>query len=230
MKKMVVSILVSVMMVPLWGCQGSETSDITDSDLDLSETESAQDPDSQSEVYEIGDTGETFINNANVFASTDTISIEGFSFSGFSSAASKSLPQGVDKDEVIYFSESVDDAGNILDDHTYLFGTVTISNDLDETQDIYLNSCRFVVLDGENKIIANSGELRHRSAGDSEMITRDFAKASLAAHESKEFTVGYIMDDSEMETGDLFFIADSTIYGEQIDAPGYEHYKVYRVD
>ena len=101
------------------------------------------------------------------------------------------------------FWEEMDDTGHLLSLHSLVFLSIAIENQNDYEVDYRLNSCRLKTIDEDDKRIEES-ELRFCDQGDGDR-NPDFYLHSLAPHETREFILGYVFQDKNLQDANLLF-------------------------
>jgi hypothetical protein len=154
------------------------------------------------------------VNPANIYESSSSVVSDGFIYSGLKLVAkSSALPAGVSADDIYYSNETVGADGQLSTGNKYYFVSITITNESNEANELYLDSSFIAVLDSDNNEVARSEELRYAASEGqkpNDHSKKDFARAVLSANESRTFTLGYIMSDADVSKGETIFVVGST--------------------
>ncbi len=157
------------------------------------------------------------INKTFVYDKSKTIEKNGLRYSNFSFYKGKTLPESVKKNEFEYFNEcKIDENGKILDDKSYLFITMDVTNNDDKTRNLcwYLSINLLEDNDDSYKISPfdesnPSGEVRYRSGKrDFEDEKMDYVSV-IKPGETLNITSGFLMSDSNVNSDMLCFAPES---------------------
>lgn len=166
------------------------------------------------------------INGASVYQPTEEIKVDNIVFRDFQVLYSgKELPAGVPKEEFIYFDEKAADNGALIDNNSYIFINITVENKSETPEELYLSFGTFAKVNSKNDIIEKTNEVRYRSDYKSEDATRkDYYRCELGANESHTYKVGYVITDSMLQSGSLFFQINKD--GDGVNTKDYKYYEV----
>ncbi|SHJ60854.1 hypothetical protein [Parasporobacterium paucivorans] len=165
------------------------------------------------------------INNSNIYSPNEEINIDGIVFSNIEISATKAIPSGISKEEIINFGEKTDEYGSLVEKQTYAFVDLTISNTTQDYIDLYLSGGYLGVLNSENEISDSSVELRYRSNYFSDdPYRKDYYLYRMGPDESKTIKLGYIVSDQLLNSENLNFIINKDGFG-----PGYDQLKAFKL-
>lgn len=110
-------------------------------------------------------------------------------------------------DHFAIFRETVDSEGRLTSEHSYVFIKIKIENQSDEERDYRLGSCWLSTID-QNNIKKQECELRFCDQGTT-VQDPDFFKQHFAPHETREFVLGYVFKDINLQDSDLLFVINN---------------------
>lgn len=213
MKKICVFCVLGLLL--LSGCNKEEPSERVlkneENHLDFSadrENLEKKNNDSEDSIVEMGDKDKYLftLNEANIYEPQESIDIDGIVFSDIKINICKELPEEINKNEIIYFDEQIDENGKLIGNNTYIFADVTIQNTCDSKQEIYLSCGKFSLINNQNNIIEFSNELRYRDFYEPDKDTgKDYYRSEFEAGETLRIKLGYIVDEEFVKQDNLLY-------------------------
>lgn len=131
------------------------------------------------------------------------------------------------QDAFHFWGESLDDAGNLTEDESYLFITVTCKNFSGSQQEVLLNSNGFVVMDEAGRLFETGSEARYISKKQDGNDSPDkiFHYVLKDGEETGLIELGYIIEDSFVSGYDSLYYCVG-IQGSQLGNPDNRYIKV----
>ena len=153
------------------------------------------------------------INKDNLVNKDEVITNGTLEFKDFSFVKTKILPENVDMEDFRYFDEcKINSDGDILDDSSYLFVTMTVSN---LTNKELLDICwdfKITLIDeyetfyyprSTESIDTISDEVRYNSLNKGHSDRKDYFFNDLKANETVSITTGFLFKDLEIDDPNL---------------------------
>lgn len=135
------------------------------------------------------------------------------------------------KDDFHYWGESMDDAGNLTGDKSYLFITVSCKNSSGSQQEVLLNTNGFVVMDEAGELFETGSEARYISKKQDGNDSPDkiFHYLLEDGEETGLIEIGYIIADNFVSGYDSLYYCVG-IQGSQLGNPDNRYIKVDKAD
>ena len=151
------------------------------------------------------------VRNTNILNKNEVATQSNYSFGNIKIYKSKALPEGVSKENFIYFSEGniIDEHGTLISPTSYLFITIDVTNNSLNDGTFSWNSCTLNIIDENNQIDSiyydlSSWEARYRSGKDS-ISSKDYFHQTIKSGETITSTIGYIIEDKWIDSKQLYF-------------------------
>lgn len=131
------------------------------------------------------------------------------------------------QDAFHFWGESLDDAGNLTGDESYLFITVSCKNSSGSQQEVLLNSNGFVVMDEAGRLFETGSEARYISKKQegNDSLDKIFHYVLKDGEETGLIEIGYIIEDSFVSGYDSLYYCVG-IQGSQLGNPDNRYIKV----
>lgn len=159
------------------------------------------------------------VKKGNIYSVNDRIEQEGFLYENLDIYKGKELPEGVTVNDFQYFDfgDHTDSQGHLLDNSTYLFLSMDVTNISKEKIYFTWNTSSFVCVDESEYILGietvTAWEARYQSNG-TFIGDRSYFHAELNSNETVRITIGYVIDDEWINSKRLYFCPDNGRTGE----------------
>ncbi len=122
---------------------------------------------------------------------------------------SSNLPDGITKDQILYFSEKTDEKGTLLN-KKYICVDLLVKNNCDKNIRYMADYGNFVEMNSMGKVIDSCSEVRYQSYYDpATQGIKDGSKIYFEPYEEKLVKIIYISNVSMAESKDLYYMIDT---------------------
>jgi hypothetical protein len=150
----------------------------------------------------------TVLYAANRYGIDETVNIEDIEYSDLKIKKSKTLPEEIRKEEIMFQDEDMDENGNLIDGKCYVCISILITNKAEKKETLYLNSNNIVSIDDDGKVTDSSIEdICFRSDYiQNDPYKRDYYKLEIPAGESTNVRMLYVVTDMLMDSSNLYYM------------------------
>lgn len=226
MKKLKVIILIMFIIINMCSCSDKNSLKMDASDYTIGFENTIDDNlniISEDETTEISDDIEKHprtysINKSNIISVTDAIHIDEISFKFLKVYVSKKLPDHIGMDKILYFNEPVTDKGELKNNQVYVFIDISVENCSKQELIYYVSDGNFVEINENGNIIDSCLEVRYQSLFDADsQSVKDFNKIIIPPEEEYTITIGYIANESMVDSGALYYMINKDGYSADYD-------------
>jgi len=148
------------------------------------------------------------VDPVNIYTKNDIIQFRNLTYENFKIVKSKELINGINKNDVNYYYETpplrLDDQGKLLDDNSYLFITMDISNHTNEALDVPVSN-GWLQLDENNSYASGYDTTVYRS-GTPPTDEKHYLFQILNPKEKLTITIALILSDDVINSNNLYVV------------------------
>lgn len=150
--------------------------------------------------------GRSIIKESQLYHLGEKISIENITYQVDENIVVSKELHGFTKDQIQYYTGfgTSDEQGNLVDQHSYLYVPISVSNNLNEVQMMNIINLDIVITEGNNQSIINSFELSAFDKPQESIKKSSYGHFELQPKESVSFLIVFILPDDLLKDA-LYF-------------------------
>lgn len=171
------------------------------------------------------------IGRANIYTAKESLLQDNLLLDNLQIRKTKEMPSDISREnfKFFHFGDETDQNFKLTGAVSYLFLDMDATNMGDTDLSFTWNSMMVFATDEDGWLDSSSmltpWEMRYRSGKSRDAVAKDFYRQELAPGETVHITIGFIIDDSYIDSENLYFTPASSL-----DAGSYNTWKLYRLN